>query len=46
MRGDVKVPSDTVGVVFEKFDEAGGRRQVIARELQEAGYDIDWNNVM
>jgi predicted nucleotide-binding protein len=46
IRGDLEVPSDIVGVVFEPYDEAGGWKQVIARELQVAGYEIDWNRVM
>ena len=37
-RGDIEVPSDIVGVVFEPFDDAGGWKLVIARELEEAGY--------
>ena len=45
-RGDLEVPSDIVGVVFEPYDDAGAWRQVIARELQGAGYEIDWNKVM
>ena len=45
-RGDVEDPSDIVGVVFEPFDEAGAWRQIIARELQAAGYEVDWNKVM
>jgi len=46
IRGNLEVPSDIVGVVFEQFDDAGGWKQIVARELQEAGYEIDWNKVM
>ena len=45
-RGDVEIPSDFGGVVYEPFDEGGGWRQAIARELQAAGFDIDWNLIM
>jgi predicted nucleotide-binding protein len=45
-RGDLEVPSDIVGVVFEPYDDAGAWKQIIARELQAAGYVIDWNKVM
>ncbi len=45
-RGELDVPSDFVGVVYERFDETGGWKQVIGRELQAAGYEIDWNSIM
>jgi hypothetical protein len=46
MRGTLEVPSDILGVVFEPYDDAGAWKLVIARELQTAGYEIDWNRVM
>lgn len=45
-RGDVEVPSDFGGVVYEPFDNGGGWKQALGRELQAAGFDIDWNVVM
>lgn len=45
-RGQVEVPSDFAGVVWEAYDEAGAWRQSLARELEAAGHDIDWNKVM
>jgi hypothetical protein len=45
-RGHVEIPSDFFGVVWTDFDEAGGWRQALARELGAAGYHIDWNRVM
>lgn len=45
-RGDVDVPSDFAGVVWEAMDGGGGWKQVLARELEAAGYSIDWNKVM
>jgi predicted nucleotide-binding protein len=45
-RGDIELPSDFGGVVYEPFDTGGGWRQSLARELQAAGFDIDWNKVM
>jgi predicted nucleotide-binding protein len=45
-RGDVELPSDFGGVVYEPFDEGGGWRQALGRELQAAGFAIDWNVVM
>jgi predicted nucleotide-binding protein len=45
-KGEVEVPSDFDGVVYENLDPAGAWRQALARELQAAGYEIDWNQVM
>jgi len=46
IRGNVEIPSDFGGVVYEQFDESGGWRQALGRELQDAGFEIDWNQVM
>jgi predicted nucleotide-binding protein len=45
-RGDIELPSDFGGVVYEPFDTGGGWRQAIGRELQAVGFEIDWNQVM
>lgn len=45
-RGDLEIPSDFGGVVYEPFDAAGGWKQALGRELQEVGFAIDWNKVM
>jgi len=45
-RGDVEIPSDFGGVISEPFDTSGGWKQALARELEAAGFDIDWNHVM
>jgi len=45
-RGRVEIPSDFAGVVWETMDAGNGWKQVIGRELEAAGHDIDWNNVM
>jgi len=44
--GDPEIPSDWRGVIDETFDAAGGWRQTLARELQAAGFEIDWKRVM
>jgi predicted nucleotide-binding protein len=44
--GDPEIPSDWRGIIDESFDKGGGWRQTLARELEAAGFDIDWNQVM
>ncbi len=46
LKGSVEIPSDYMGVLYERYDDGGGWRQKLARELQTAGYEIDWNKVM
>jgi predicted nucleotide-binding protein len=45
-RGDLEIPSDFGGVVYEPFDVAGAWKQKLGRELKAVGYAIDWNTVM
>lgn len=45
-RGTLEIPSDFAGVVWETMDSNGGWKQALARELEAAGYSIDWNKVM
>lgn len=45
-RGRVEIPTDIFGVVWTDLDDAGAWRQALARELDAAGYRIDWNKVM
>jgi predicted nucleotide-binding protein len=42
--GDVELPSDYDGVVYISLE--GDWRTRLARELQAAGYEIDWNAIM
>ncbi len=44
--GDLEIPSDWRGVIDEPLDTGGGWKQTLARELDAAGYEIDWNKVM
>ena len=46
LKGDVEIPSDYMGVLYTPLDDGGGWRQELGRELQSAGYEIDWNKVM
>jgi len=45
-RGTLEIPSDFTGVVWETMDTHGGWKQSLARELEAAGHNIDWNMVM
>jgi hypothetical protein len=45
-RGEVQIPSDFAGVVWQPMDEAGGWKASLGKELEAAGYIIDWNKVM
>jgi predicted nucleotide-binding protein len=45
-RGEVEIPSDFAGVVWQAMDDGGGWRQTLSRELEAAGHEVDWNTVM
>jgi predicted nucleotide-binding protein len=45
-RGDLEIPSDFGGVVYEAFDASGGWKQALGRELEAASFKIDWNKAM
>ena len=45
-RGNIEIPSDFLGVVWENMDPSGGWKNSLARELKAAGHHIDWNLVM
>lgn len=45
VKGDIELPSDLDGVVYISLDKDDWQTK-LGRELQEAGYTIDWNSVM
>lgn len=45
VKGDIEQPSDFDGVVYISLDDADWRVR-LGRELQAAGYHIDWNEIM
>ena len=45
-KGDLEIPTDFAGVVWEQFDQGGAWKTALARELKATGYSIDWNKVM
>ncbi len=42
-KGNVELPSDIQGWVWEVLDEYGAWRQKLAKELEAAGFSIDWS---
>ncbi|ONF95174.1 TIR domain-containing protein [Sphingomonas jeddahensis] len=46
MRGQIEVPTDWSGVVYQTMDPGGGWKAALAKELAVLGHDIDWNKVM
>ena len=44
--GELEIPSDWRGIIDEPFDSGRAWQQRLARELEVAGYKIDWNTVM
>jgi predicted nucleotide-binding protein len=44
--GNLEIPSDFIGVVWTPFDLHGAWKTALAKELKEAGHEIDWNKVM
>ncbi len=45
-KGEVSVPSDFAGVVWEEMDSAGGWKLKLARELQVAGHTVNMANML
>jgi predicted nucleotide-binding protein len=45
-RGEVEIPSDFAGVVWEAMDAAGAWKKSLCRELDAVGFEIDWKKAM
>ncbi len=45
-RGELEIPSDFAGVVWEKMDDGSGWKLALARELKAAGHNVDLNAVL
>lgn len=39
--GDLDIPTDFSGVIWNQLDNAGAWKQVLSKELSEAGYNLD-----
>lgn len=46
LKGTVDLPTDYVGTVYVPLDDGGAWRMDLAKEMDAAGYDIDFNKVM
>jgi predicted nucleotide-binding protein len=44
-RGDVEIPSDFDGVVYETYDDHGAWKSKLAKELEAAEFKFDWAKV-
>lgn len=43
---DVEIPSDYSGVLYIPLDDAGAWKQRLARELRDAGFNVDLNKLL
>lgn len=46
MKGDVELPSDVLGLVYEPMDQNEGWKIRLARELKVAGFSVDLNRAI
>lgn len=45
-KGDLELPSDFSGVVYESVDKGDGWKLKLAQELKSAGFDVDLNGAL
>ena len=46
LKGDIEMPSDVLGLVYERMDNSEGWKMRLARELKGAGFEIDLNQTI
>ena len=46
LKGDIEKPSDISGIIYKTIDDKGMWRIEVAKELNEAGYDVDMNKLL
>jgi predicted nucleotide-binding protein len=46
VKGDVEIPSDLYGILYEKYDDGGGWKSKLAKELIAAGIFVDLQAVI
>lgn len=45
-KGEIEIPSDVLGLVYEQMDKGEGWKMALARELKAAGFEIDLNRAI
>ena len=45
-KGEVDIPSDYIGVAYVQMDDAGSWRFTLAKELRQAGLQVDLNDLV
>jgi predicted nucleotide-binding protein len=45
-RGEVEIPSDFAGVVWQSMNSGADWMLALGRELQDAGHAVDWNKIV
>ena len=45
-KGDVELPSDILGVVYNRIEDSEAWKLTLAKELKTAGYSIDLNSLI
>ena len=46
VKGDVELPSDVLGLIYERMDDSEGWKMRLARELRAAGFEVDLNRAI
>ena len=46
VKGEIEMPSDVLGLVYERMDNNEGWKIRLARELKSAGFNIDLNRAI
>ena len=46
VKGEVEMPSDVLGLVYEPMDRTEGWKIRLARELKASGFEIDLNRAI
>jgi predicted nucleotide-binding protein len=45
-KGEIEIPSDIGGVVYVELDDRGAWKHEVLRELEAAGYAVDWKKAL
>ena len=45
-KGDLEIPTDFAGIVYTDMDDRGTWKAKLLRELETAGYEVDWSKAL